>query len=263
MWVDVHLHLTDETFRGEEEAVLRRAEESGIAWVVTSGVDLESSERAVELARRHPGRVWATVGVHPHEARLWDEGSEAALERLAADPHVVAVGEIGLDFHYDHSPRDVQARVFRRQIRLARKLGLPVVIHSREAPGETLAALREEGRAEGLLHCFHGDQAFAREVLDLGLFVSVGGMLTFRSMDGLRQVVTGLPRERVCLETDAPYLAPVPHRGRRNEPAWVIESGRVLATLWHMEPLEAARLTAANARRLFRRADEAARTKEA
>lgn len=252
-WVDSHLHLTDDAFQGEEEEVLQRAWAAGLGWVVTCGTDLGSSRRAVDLARREPGRVWATVGFHPHEARLWEEGSEAALQELAADPHVVAIGEIGLDFHYDHSPREVQDRVFRRQLRLARRLGLPVVVHSREAEAETLAALKEEGPVRGLLHCFHGDEAFAAAVLDLGLYVSVGGMLTFPSMDDLRRVVATLPRDRVLLETDAPYLAPVPHRGRRNEPAWVIENGRALAALWGMEPLEVARLTTANARRLFAR----------
>ena len=253
-WVDVHLHLTDPAFAGEEDEVLERAWAAGVRWVVTCGTDLADSVGAVELARRYPGRVWATVGVHPHQAKSWALETEAELEELAADPHVVAIGEIGLDFHYDFSPRDVQEEVFRRQLRLARRLGLPVVIHSREAAAETLAAVREEGPVEGLLHCFSGDAAFAREVLELGLFISVGGMLTFKKMETLRQVVAAAPRERICLETDAPYLAPVPHRGKRNEPAWVAESGKALAALWGAGVDETAEMTTANAHRLFPRA---------
>lgn len=261
-WVDMHLHLTDPAFQGEEAAVLARAWAAGVQWVVTSGTDLESSQRAVALARRFPGRVWATVGFHPHEAGQWTEASEAALEGLAGDPHVVAIGEIGLDFHYTFAPRDVQEAVFRRQLRLARRLSLPVVIHSREATVEILAVLREEMPVEGVLHCFTGDPELAQGGLELGLFLSVGGMLTFKKMEALREAVATLPRDRICLETDAPYLAPVPYRGKRNEPAWVVESGKALADLWGVDPDEAAAVTAANARRLFPRVAEWERSRE-
>jgi len=175
---------------------------------------------------------------------------------------VVAIGEIGLDFHYTFAPRDVQEAVFRRQLRLARRLSLPVVIHSREATAETLAVLREEMPVEGVLHCFTGDPELAQGGLELGLFLSVGGMLTFKKMEALREAVATLPRDRICLETDAPYLAPVPYRGKRNEPAWVVESGKALADLWGVDPDEAAAVTAANARRLFPRVAEWERSRE-
>jgi TatD DNase family protein len=211
-------------------------------------------ERAVELSEKH-GEVYAALGVHPHDAKLYDEGAEERLAGLARESsRVIAWGEIGLDYHYDHSPREVQREVFRRQLRLARTLNLPVVIHSREADEDTIEILTEEltgyDRA-GVMHCFGGSLAMAQSAIDLGLYISFAGNLTFKKADDLRDIAKQLPLDRLLVETDCPYLSPAPFRGKRNEPARVIETARYLAELHSKELEEIGLITSENFTKLF------------
>jgi TatD DNase family protein len=226
-----------------------------VARVVCIGLWREpgSFGNALELAARDPGAFSATAGVHPHECARVPEADWAALERLARDPRVVAVGETGLDFHYHHSPRPAQEVAFRRSLALARAAGKPVVIHVREADDACARILAEEGvpPAGGVVHCFTGDAAAARRYLDLGLFLSVAGVVTFRNAEPLRQAVRGIPRDRLLVETDSPFLAPAPHRGHRNEPAFVALVAARVAELWGISTQEVAEITTANARSLF------------
>jgi TatD DNase family protein len=214
---------------------------------IAVGTDLAESGQVLELARRLPG-VQACLGVHPHEARTWETGTEAALAALLQDPSARFVGETGLDWHYDFSPRDVQERVFREHIRLARRLGKPLMIHTREAPLDTLRILEEEGAGavRGIIHCFSEDLAFARRALDLGFYLSFSGILTFKKAEVIQAVAAWAPGDRILVETDSPYLAPVPHRGKANEPAFVIHVAQRLAELRHTSLAAIAELTTRN-----------------
>ena len=260
-WVDSHCHLqgavaatADRPERGPErgdvEAVLARAREAGVEWMVCVGTDLATSREALRLARAHPG-LHATVGLHPHDAsRLDDEWG--ALEELAATPGVVGVGEAGLDFHYDLSPRADQEEAFRRQVRLAHRLALPLVVHSREAWDETFGVLGEEGAPERLVfHCFTGGPQEARRALALGARVSFSGIVSFRNADDVRAAAALVPPGWALVETDSPYLAPVPHRGRPNEPAYLPDVGAALAAATGQDVAEVRESTAAAAAELF------------
>jgi TatD DNase family protein len=251
---DSHTHLDDAAFDGDREEVIARAREAGVGRIVTVG-SLEGplgAERSLEIARTHDA-IRATAGIHPHDARLATPGALSHVASVAADPLVVAIGETGLDYYYDHSPRDVQRDVFRRFVRLALDLGKPLVIHSREAMEDTLRILDEEDgwRAGGVFHCFSGTREDARTILERGFFLSFAGVVTFRKADGVRELVAALPRDRLLVETDAPYLAPVPFRGRRNEPCHVRLVAEAFAAIWGVSLEETARLTTANAVRLF------------
>jgi len=255
--VDSHCHVAEPEFDADRDDVLRRAAESGVAILVCVGATgpVETNERTLALVgRRAPPEIVATVGIHPHHASSADDASFALLERLARAPGVVAIGETGLDFHYDFSPRAAQRAAFTRSVGLARALGFPLVVHVREAHTEAAELLRAEGAAAvgGVIHCFTGERDDARRYLDLGFHVSVAGIVTFRNAEPLRQAVRSVPLDRLLVETDAPYLAPVPHRGRRNEPAYVRVVAEAVAAV-RGEPLAAlAEATTANARRLFR-----------
>jgi len=252
--VDSHCHLDLGELAADVPAVLERAQAAGVvqAVVVACARDAATAGAALALAHEH-ALLQPTVGVHPHDAKLADPALRAAVERAAADPRTVAVGEIGLDFHYDLSPRDTQAEVFRWQIDLARRLRKPIVIHTREARAETLAVLRETGARDvgGVFHCFTEDEATARAALDLGFFVSFSGIVTFKNAGDLRDIARFVPADRLLIETDSPYLAPVPHRGKRCEPAFVQDTARALATVRGESFEDLARTTADNARRLF------------
>jgi TatD DNase family protein len=253
MFFDTHAHLDISPLREAESDVVARAREAGVTHLVTVGIDLESSARAVEIAHRHDG-VYAAVGVHPHDAATLGPGALAGIERLASCDKVVAVGETGLDYYRDRCPRDVQRAAFREQLRLARRAGLPAIVHDREAHGDVLSILREEGPfgAGGILHCFSGDLPMAREVVSMGFLVSIPGTVTYRSAESLAEVVRGLPLERMLIETDCPYLAPVPHRGKPNEPSFVPLVAARIAELKGVTAEDVARVTTLNARRLFR-----------
>jgi len=255
-FTDSHAHLDGEDYAEDLGAVIARARAAGVSRIVAVGLwrSPGSFGNALELAGSMPDLFAATIGVHPHECARVPEEDWALAERLARDPRVVAVGETGLDFHYDHSPRDVQEASFRRSIAVAKAVGKPVVVHVREADEVCARVLREEGvpEAGGVIHCFTGDAAAARAYIDLGLFVSVAGVVTFRNAEAIREAVRIVPRDRLLVETDCPYLAPVPHRGKRNEPAWVVETARKVAEIWGVPAEEVARVTSENARRLFR-----------
>ena len=254
--VDSHAHLDGDDLAADLPGLRRRAGSAGVERVVCIGLWRAPGDfgNALRLAADDPGFFSATVGIHPHECARVPEPDWEACRRMAGDPRVVAVGETGLDFHYDHSPRPDQERSFRRSIAMAHQAGKPVVVHVREADGPCARVLREEGvpPAGGVIHCFTGDWEAARTYLDLGLFVSVAGVVTFRNAEAIRDAVRRIPRDRLLVETDSPYLAPVPFRGKRNEPAHVAEVARAVAGLWGVDPEEAARVTGDNARRLFR-----------
>lgn len=251
MLFDSHCHLTADAFDADRSEVLARAREAGIAGLVTVASTPSDARDALSLARGHRG-VWCTAGVHPHEAAL-GVGHEVLdeLRVLVAEPEVVAVGECGLDFHYDLAPRTTQREVFEAQIDLARETGLPLVVHSRSADAEMIEALRGlPAGVRGVLHCFTGSDALLDAGLEAGWWISFSGIVTFRRFDQQHQV-RAVPDDRLLVETDAPYLAPVPHRGRRNEPAYVRETARVVAEVRGIAPDELAALTWANARRFY------------
>ena len=237
--VDSHCHIDMPQFDGDREAVVARAREAGVeTMLIVGGVDKEGGhQRAMRVARElgFP----CSAGVHPHEARLYDDGIDGELRGLARDRLIVAIGEIGLDFHYDHSPRDVQRDVFRRQLRLARDVGLPVIVHTREADTETAGILEHEEAEEigGVIHCFTGSRELAERALVLGFCISFSGIVAFPRAEVIQEVARTVPRERLLVETDAPFLAPPPHRGKRNEPAFVVEVARAVAKL-RGEPVE-------------------------
>jgi TatD DNase family protein len=258
MFIDSHCHIDGPEYDADREEVIARAREAGVATMLNVGTGDPHSgafDRAVDLAEKQEG-VYAAVGVHPHDAKLFDHEAERRLIEIARQSkRVIGWGEIGLDYHYDHSPRDVQREVFRRQLRIARELELPVVIHSREANDDTITILSEELSAydrAGVLHCFGGTLAMARDAIELGFFISFAGNLTFKKAEDLRDVARQLPLDRLLIETDCPYLTPVPFRGKRNEPARVVETARCLAEIHGKELQEIGRVTSENFVRLFR-----------
>lgn len=252
--VDSHNHIDMPQFDGDRAETVARAREAGVqTMLVVGGVDEEGGHRRALTVAGEFG-LPASAGVHPHEAKLWTDGIGDELRGLATDERVVAIGEIGLDFHYDHSPREVQREVFRRQIRVAREVGLPVIVHTREADDETAEILEEEAANEcgGVIHCFTGGEELARRALQLGFFVSFSGILAFPRAEVIQNVARSVPLDRLLVETDAPFLAPPPHRGKRNEPAFVVEVARKVASL-RGETVEAVgRAALQNFRRLFR-----------
>ncbi|MET0649027.1 MAG: TatD family hydrolase [Pyrinomonadaceae bacterium] len=256
MFVDSHAHIDGEEFDGDRDEVVARARGAGVRAILNVGTGDPHGgnfERAVALAEKYEG-VYAAVGVHPHDAKLYTEAAERLLLEFVRSKRVVALGEIGLDYHYDNSPREVQREVFARQLRLARAENLPVIIHSRDADAETLEILRAEyegAERGGVMHCFGGGPALAEGALGLGFYISFAGNVTFKKADALREVALAVPSERLLVETDCPYLAPVPHRGRRNEPAHVVETARFLAELRGARPEEIGRVTSENFSRLF------------
>jgi TatD DNase family protein len=253
--IDSHTHLDSHRFEEDREAVMERALAAGVAAMINVGADLASSQRSVALADRYPN-VYASVGVHPHKARTVDGAALAELRALASHPKVVAVGEIGLDFYRDLSPRDQQRRAFRAQLAWAAKLGKPVIIHDREAHDEVLELLANwmaeaPERRRGVLHCFSGDLAMATEAVALGLYLGVDGPVTYRNARKLPEIVAWMPLDRLLIETDCPYLPPDPHRGQRNEPAYVRLVAAKVAEIKGLPLEEVARVTTENVRRLF------------
>jgi TatD DNase family protein len=260
LFVDTHCHLDPKYFppsRGGPDDVLARARAAGVHGFIVVGVgeDLEPARAAVALARRVPERIGAAVGVHPHDATSLTDAAYDELAKLAAVPEVAAVGEIGLDYHYDHSPRDVQRAAFARLIGLARAVAKPIVVHTRSAPADTLDILTSEGARDvgGVIHCFSEDRAFAEKALDLGFDISFSGIVTFKSSAAIQEVAAWAPLDRIVVETDSPYLAPVPLRGKPCEPAFVVHTARRVAELRGIAPETLAEATTANAERLFRR----------
>lgn len=250
IWIDTHAHLDDRAFDPDRAALVADLHARG-AGVITVGADMPSSRTAVRLAQRHR-RIWATAGVHPHVAKTVSPSVLREIERLAQEPKVVAIGEIGLDYYRDLSPRNVQRSAFRDQLALARRMGRPIVLHNREATDDVLATLREAGPSHrGVVHSFLGDVTLAASFLDLGLYLGVGGPITYPANVSLREAVARIPLDRLLLETDCPYLTPVPHRGKRNEPAYVEIVAEAVAALRGESPAAVREATTQNALELF------------
>jgi len=254
--IDSHLHLDFPQFDVDRDAVLDRARGAGVVAMLAigSGPGPEKLDAALPFAEQHDW-IYATAGIHPHEARLATEAHFTSLDRLAQRPKVIAWGEIGLDYFYDHSPRDVQQAVFRRQLQQARAARKPIIIHCRDAWPDCLAILETDWRSSalgGILHCFTGTLEEARCGLDMGFLISFAGNCTYPKAQPLRDVAAALPLEDLLIETDAPFLAPQPYRGKRNEPAWVAEVAKTLASVRKSSPAEIGAATADNFRRFFR-----------
>jgi TatD DNase family protein len=249
MWTDTHCHLEDDRMDLGTDAVVRAALEAGVSTMVTIGCDAETSRAAIAVAAKHP-EVWATVGLHPHEAQ---HGTEQLLP-LIDQPRVVAIGECGLDYYYEHSDRPSQRRAFAEQIALAHQHDLTLVVHTRDAWDETLDILDTEGvPTNTVMHCFSGGLAEARLCLDRGMFLSFSGIVTFKNAADQRDAALMCPEDRLLVETDSPYLAPVPHRGKQNQPAFVTVVGNAIAKLRGVPPEHLANATSRNARRAFPR----------
>jgi len=253
MLVDSHCHLDFPEFAPELAAVVSRAREAGVGICVSIGTRLDGFARVREIAERFEN-VWCSVGVHPHEAEKEFLTDPSLLIEAARHPKVVGIGETGLDYYYEHSPRSQQVGSFRTHIAVARASGLPVIVHTRDADVETIEILRDEMAKSpftGLIHCFTGTRQLAEAAVELGLYISVSGIATFKKSDDLRAVLKGVPLDRLLVETDAPYLAPLPHRGKRNEPAFVTHTAAVLAALKGVSARELEDATTANFLRLF------------
>jgi len=252
---DAHCHLDATHFPEGSEPVMDRALDAGVVGFVVVGVgaDLGPARAAIDLARRMPDRVCACVGIHPHDAVTWSERVHEELLAMAREPEVAAVGEIGLDYHYDHSPRETQHEVFSRLVSLAREVRKPVVVHTREAPDDTLAILERENARDvgGIIHCFSEDRAFAERALALGFSLSFSGIVTFKNARAVHEVAAWAPLDRILVETDSPYLAPVPMRGRRCEPAYVVHTARRVAELRGVPTEELAHAALENTERRF------------
>jgi TatD DNase family protein len=261
MYIDSHAHLEGKRFDSDREQVLERASAAGIENVLAIGIGdgPGTLDCAIRLAERFP-QLLATIGIHPHEAQMANEAGYQELEQLSKHPKVIAWGEIGLDYFYDHSPRDKQSTVFIRQMEMARSAKLPIIIHCRPSENsenawdDTLRLIREHWASSGLggiLHCFTGGKAHARTALDMGFLISFAGNVTFPKAEGIRDVARDIPLDQVLIETDSPFLAPIPHRGKRNEPAFVVEIARKIAELRQLSPEEVGAQTAENFSRFF------------
>lgn len=248
-FTDSHCHLT----MADAAATLERARSGGVRGFVVPGTKLDDAPQAVAIAAAHDD-VWAAVGFHPHEAKDCDDAAFAEISRLANDQRVVAVGECGLDYHYMHSPRETQHEVFMRHLALAKSLGKPIIVHNRESTADLVELLTSEEAhgVRGILHSYTEDLESARKLIELGYFISFSGIMTFKSADSLREVARQLPRDRVLIETDTPFLAPVPFRGKDNEPAFVVKIAERLAELWKCELAEVASQTTANFESAFK-----------
>ncbi|MFZ5907406.1 MAG: TatD family hydrolase [Nitrospirota bacterium] len=257
-FIDTHCHLEMEAFNPDREAVIQRAKDGGLEAMITIGSDLEGNLGGLELSRKYDF-IYCSVGFHPHDAKDFTdeifnkmkEWAQSGGKEQGTGGKVVALGEIGLDYHYDNSPRDVQREIFRKQLRLAQEIDLPVVIHSREAKKDTLDIVKESGIKKGVFHCFSGDLEMAREVIAMGFHISIAGPVTFRKSHTLHEVAKGVPDASLLIETDAPYLTPEPFRGRRNEPSYIVHTAQAIAAIRGVTLEDIARITTLNAKRLF------------
>ncbi|EAX48049.1 hydrolase, TatD family [Thermosinus carboxydivorans Nor1] len=252
MLFDSHAHVDDKRFDADRAEVIARLAAGGVTGFLNVGADMASSARSLTLAEQYDN-IYAAVGVHPHDAKDVRESDYDQLAAWAAHPKVVAIGETGLDYYYNLSPREVQQRIFIRHLDLARQLDLPFIIHDRDAHGDVLAIIKKEAKGlRGVFHCFSGSLEMAREVIKLGFYVSLAGPVTYPNAAKLKEVAASVPLERLLIETDSPYLTPQPHRGRRNEPAHVRYVAETIAALRGLSLEQVAAATAANARELFR-----------
>ena len=253
MLVDSHCHLDFPDFAPEREGVIARARAAGVGTMLTISTRLDEFSAVRAIAEAHDD-IWCSVGAHPHEAADHAATSAAELAAFAAHPRVIGIGETGLDFHYEHSPRVVQEHVFRTHIAASHETGLPLIVHAREADAEIARILTETRPPAGVLHCFSSGRGLAEAALELGFYISISGIVTFRKAEELRDIVRDVPLDRLLVETDAPYLAPVPYRGKRNEPAYVAATAAAVAALKGVDPDELAAATTDNFFRLFHKA---------
>ena len=254
MFIDSHAHIDGREFDADRDEVIERARAAGVSVILNVGTGdphSDAFERAVELGRKH-ANIYTAIGTHPHDARLYDDSAEEKIKSLIKSERVIAWGEIGLDFHYDNSPRDVQVDVFKRQLHAAQDCDLAVVIHTREAESETIEILKTEYSGRGIFHCFSGSMDLARKALELGFMISFSGIVTFKKAEELRAVAKQVPLDRLLIETDCPYLSPIPYRGKRNEPAYVVEVARCLAKLHGLEIEKLGHITEENFLHVFR-----------
>lgn len=252
MLVDSHCHI-DFAEPEQRQGVIDRARAAGVGTMLTIGTTADDLDDVVGIAASDPD-VWATVGIHPHEAEKTSDSVIPRLAALTAHPKVIGIGETGLDFHYNHSPRDRQAAMFRAQCRVAREADLPLIVHSRNADADTVAILKEQGMSAGVIHCFSTTRALSGPALELGFHISISGIVTFKNADELRSIVPEIPLDRLLIETDAPYLAPVPLRGKANEPAFIVHTAAKVAELKGISVGDLARATTDNFFRLFGKA---------
>lgn len=257
MFIDSHAHIDGPEFDADRDQIIERAKSAGVSAILNVGTGDPHAgvfERAIEVGKKYEC-VYTAIGTHPHDARFYDDKAEEKIKSLVQSERVLAWGEIGLDFHYDNSPRDVQVEVFKRQLGAARECDLPVVIHTREAESETIEILTSDyagAERRGIFHCFSGSKDLAQRALELEFMISFSGIVTFKKADELREVARAVPLDHLLIETDCPFLAPIPYRGKRNEPAYVVEVARCLAGIHGVDVEEIARVTSENFARFFR-----------
>ncbi len=261
-FIDTHCHLEMDAFNPDRENVIQRAKDAGIEAIITIGSDMKGNEGAIEISKEYDF-IYCSIGLHPHDAkdfneeiynRIKDWATKYKIQDLSSEKQknkVVAIGEIGLDYHYDNSPRDIQKKVFLRQLLLAKELNLPVVIHSREAKADTLSIIKESGITNGVFHCFSGDMDMAEKAIAMGFHISIAGPVTFKNAKKIHEVAKIIPDDYLLIETDSPYLAPEPYRGKRNEPAFIVQTAKKIAELRDVNIEDIARITTLNAKRLF------------
>jgi len=256
-WIDVHTHL--EMLEADPAKAIQEAIDQNVRQLITIGCHPNDFAKIIEITTRFFPTVCASLGVHPHEAKYYNDEIENAIRAEAPKPHIVAIGEIGLDYYYNHSPQDLQNSAFDRQIELAQDLGLPIEIHSRDAEEDTIkrlkkiAAQSENKRLKGMMHCFSGTQKLADAALEAGFYISCSGVVTFKNAESLREVIRSVPLDKILVETDAPFLAPAPNRGKKNIPAWVALTGNFVANLKQLSPEILQKQTIENAHRLFQK----------
>jgi TatD DNase family protein len=249
-FIDTHCHIEMKEFDHDRDGVIRRAREAGMEALITIGSDLEGALRGAEIAEKHDF-IYSAAGIHPHDAKDFTAQTFSTLRELTKRKKVVAIGETGLDYHYDYSPRDVQRKVFEQHLTLAKETGLPVVVHSREAHDDTLKIVMDSGVTNGLFHCFSGDMELAEQVMAMGWYISIAGPVTFKKSLVLQEVAGKVPDDYLIIETDSPYLAPEPFRGKRNEPAYLLNTAKKIADLRGISLQDLSRITTLNAKRLF------------
>jgi len=252
--IDTHCHLEMKQFDKDRDEVIKRAKEAGINTIITIGSDSEGNEGAIELAEKYD-MVFAAVGIHPHDAKDFNDDIFEQINRWSRKQKVVAIGEMGLDYHYNHSPKNIQRDVFIKQLEYAKNIDFPVIIHSREAKMDTLKILKDSGIRKGVMHCFSGDMDMAKKVIEMGFMISIAGPVTYKNARNLQLVAKYIPDEHLLLETDAPYLSPEPLRGKRNEPSFIMHTAHFVAKLRGISEEDIIRITSLNARRLFKFGD--------
>lgn len=250
MYFDSHAHYDDKQFNADRDIVIKSLPENGVSYVLNSGASMRSSKKSIELAEKY-GFIYAAVGIHPHSAKDMTMGDIETLREYSKHKKVVAIGEIGLDYHYDFSPRNSQADCFIKQLELAKELDMPIIVHSREAAQAVFDIIKDSGVNKGVIHSYSGSLEMALDYIGLGFYIGIGGVLTFRNAEKLMRVVSEIPMERILIETDAPYLAPVPHRGERNTSAYLKYVVERIAKIKDISESEVERITDDNAKKLF------------